>query len=100
MALSTRARCSERITGPITVAEARRLLGQGFTSAVGHEGTAALLSQLLDIEVPINRVTITMAAGDAAVVLRVKQRLPEGVVLSAEQMRDFPHELSLLTRIS
>lgn len=31
--------------------------------------------------------------------LRIKQRLPEGAVLSAEEMAAIPYELSLLERL-
>jgi len=41
---------------PISTEQAKRLLADGFISAIGHESTAAFLSQLLGIPVPFNRV--------------------------------------------
>lgn len=89
-----------RFHGPLTVGEARHLVAVGFTSAIGHEGAAALLSALFDVPVPANRVAITMQPGDRALVLRIKTRLPEGVVLSAKELRAIPCELALLERLA
>jgi hypothetical protein len=41
-----------------------------------------------------------MQPGDRAIVLRLKVRLPEGALLTDEQMRGLPFELGLLTRLS
>lgn len=88
-----------RFRGPLHVDEARELLAQGFVSAIGHAGSARFLSQLLGIPVEVDRRAISMEPGDRALVLRIKQRLPEGAVLSAEEMAAIPYELSLLERL-
>jgi len=56
-------------------------------SAVGHESTAKLLSQLLGIEIPVNRIEIKIEYGDKLIVFQLLQRLPEGKVLSEEELR-------------
>ena len=88
-----------RFEGPISAEEARQLLGEGFISAVGHDGAAHFLTNLLGVVVPVNRINVEMRPYDRAVVLRLKGRLPEGVVLSADQMRTIPFEFGLLTRL-
>lgn len=88
-----------RFSGPLAVEEARRRIAGGFASAIGHEGSAAFLSRLLGIEVPMNRIAVTMAAGDCALVLRVRTRLPEGKVLSEEEFAAIPYELGWLERL-
>ncbi len=85
-------------TGPIDPGKARKLVGKGFISAIGHQGSADFLARLLGIEVPVNRITIAMEADDRALILRLKERLTEGKVLSAKEMEDFPFELGLLER--
>ena len=60
-----------RLEGPISVEEARELLSGGFVSAVGHAGTAELLSDLLGVNVPVNRMEVQMQPGDRALVLRL-----------------------------
>jgi len=89
-----------RFEGPIDVAQARRLVADGFVSAVGHQGTAELLGRLLGVEVPVNRVKAEMQPGDRALVVRLTGRLPEGKVLTAEEMERSGFELGVLERVA
>lgn len=69
------------------VAEARRLVeGEKFQSVVGHEGTAKLLTQLLGVEVEFQRRTVFLVPGDMGLHFFLKQRLPEGTILSDEEV--------------
>jgi hypothetical protein len=61
-----------------------------FISAVGHEGTAQLLSAQLHLHVPVNRISITLAPDDKLVIALPTQRLPEGKVLSYEELVAVP----------
>lgn len=88
-----------RFAGPLALDEARALLAGGFVSAIGHEGAARFLTCLLGVEVPVNRVMVAMRTGDVALVLRLTERLPEGVVLSDVELLAWPCELGLLTRL-
>ena len=83
----------------ISVDEARVVLADGFQSAVGHQGTADVLSAVLGVHVPFNRQAIVMQPGDKAVVFRLKTRLPEGVVLTAEELQQLEYDLWLLERL-
>ncbi|MEY4980147.1 MAG: hypothetical protein RLZZ352_2417 [Pseudomonadota bacterium] len=85
---------------PLTLNEAQALLRMGFTSAVGHLGAAELLSQLLAQPVTMQRLTIQMQPGDDAVVMRLSQRLPEGVVLTATELAQRRPEFGWLQRLS
>ncbi len=89
-----------RFAGPLALEEARALVAEGFLSAIGHEGAARFLTRLLGVEVPVNRVAVSLRAGDAALVLRLTERLPEGVVLSDAELAAWPCELGLLTRLT
>jgi hypothetical protein len=89
-----------RFTGPLTVDEARRRIAGGFVSAIGHPASANFLGQLLGVEVPMNRVAVTLRAGDSALVLRVLTRLPEGKVLDEAEFAAVPYELGWLERLS
>jgi hypothetical protein len=81
---------------PISIDEARMLLAEGFISAIGHEATANFISQILGINVPVNRIAISMRPGDKALVFQLLQRLPEGRVLSFEELQAVPYRLGLL----
>jgi len=57
---------------PLTPGEAREWAARGpFTSTVGYEQTAEALAQILGVPVPVDKRTITMAAGDEALVFRL-----------------------------
>ncbi len=84
---------------PLETECARELASGGFISAIGHEGAARLLSEVLGMEVPVARIRATLAPGDEAIVLRLRERLPEGAVLDADALRALPWELSLLERL-
>jgi hypothetical protein len=55
-------------------------------SAVGHPGTADVMTKLLNYPVPVNRSMVTLKPGDVAVVFQLGVRLAEGQVLSAEEV--------------
>ncbi len=87
-----------RFRGPLSVDEARDMLAGGFVSAIGHESAAQFLSRRLGVTVPHNRVRVSMAPGDRALVLRLGARLPEGRQLTDEDMEQLPFELGLMER--
>lgn len=89
-----------RFEGPVTVEEAKTLLRDGFESAIGHQGAADFLSTLLGLPIPTNRTRIDMQPGDRALVIRILERMPEGKVLSKEDMNRIPYELGILTQRS
>jgi hypothetical protein len=83
-----------RFTGPLTAQQARaRLHARQVESAIGHEGSARVLAWLLDMPVAVSRQTARMRPGDAALVLRVLRRLPEGAVLDEATLAAHPFEL-------
>lgn len=59
-----------------------------FESAVGHQGTADVLTKILDIEVKFERKQISATSGDLLIVFQLLERLPEGAVLSKEEVED------------
>jgi hypothetical protein len=52
--------------------------GGEFISAVGYPETAEILSAILGVEVPAQRIEIRMAPGDEALVFRLKVRPEPG----------------------
>ncbi|MEN2998234.1 MAG: DUF1874 domain-containing protein [Brevinematia bacterium] len=75
-----------------SVEEVREILASSsWTSAVGHEGTAEILKELLGIEVPFNRIQISDSTGDILVVFQILKRLPEGTVLTKEEIQQLPY---------
>ncbi|CAJ31570.1 DNA binding protein [Betalipothrixvirus pozzuoliense] len=81
----------------ITIQEARELLHkENFVSAVGHQATAELLSNVLGVNIPVNRIAIKASHGDKILAFSLKQRLPEGVVIkTTEELEKIGYELWL-----
>lgn len=64
---------------PLTLDEVKSLLKEGFVSAVGHQDTANVLSDMLGLGVPCNRINVHLTPDDVLVVAQlVGGRLPEG----------------------
>jgi len=70
-----------------------------FTSAVGHESTAKLLSCIFQLEVPCNRISIEMQPGDIAIIFRLNTRLKEGQVLNLNELHNYDYSFGLLERL-
>lgn len=62
----------------VSLPEVKTELFPHFFSAVGHPDTAGVLSELLGVPVPINRINITLSQDDVLVVAQYSgPRLPE-----------------------
>lgn len=82
----------------ISVEKAREILADGnFVSAIGHESTANIISTVLGIEVPMNRVNDN--PGDLAVCFKLNSRPKEGSILSYEDLVEIGFSWKLLERI-
>lgn len=68
-------------------------------SAIGHESTAKIMSDILGIDVPVNRIAIEMEDEDYMIALKLKQRPPEGKVLSKEEIEEIGYEFKIIERI-
>jgi hypothetical protein len=79
----------------ITIDEAKELIREGFVSAVGHEATANLLTRLLGTNIPTNRIQVFLEPGDRAISFVLRVRLPEGKILTDEEIANIPFYLML-----
>ena len=79
----------------------KRVIASGFTSVIGHEATAKIVSSRLGISVQVNRVSIQLRPGDLLVVFQLLKRLEEGKVLTEDEMKQVQakwYVLSVLTQ--
>lgn len=84
---------------PITLDQARDVVStQGFDSAIGHASTAEIVSSLLGIQCPVNRVQYAQEEGDRALVFKLNGRAPEGVILSRKEIEAIGYSWGLLIR--
>jgi hypothetical protein len=72
-------------------------LTQNWVSAVGHESTATIMSEVLNIGIPVNRVPIAPRPGDKLFCFKLKGRAPEGVVLDLEEIEKMGYEWLVMT---
>jgi hypothetical protein len=64
---------------PISIESTKKILSNGFVSAIGHQDTANVLSNMLDMEVNNNRINVSLDNNTALIVAQiVGGRLPEG----------------------
>jgi len=69
--------------------------GGNYLSIVGHEATAILLSNLLGVEVPVNRTNYVFSPADVLLVFTIPFRLPEGRVLTYEEIKKVKDSINI-----
>mgnify|MGYP001770784863 CR=1 FL=1 len=61
-------------------------------SAIGHIATAELVSRLCGINIPANRINITLNKGDILFIVQLMIRLEEGRILNTEELETLLNE--------
>lgn len=69
-------------------------------SALGHEGAVQAFQILLGEhpEIKINRIQVFLERGDEALALSLKARIPEGKVLTLEEMENIGYDIYYVKR--
>lgn len=81
----------------ISFEEAKELLrDKEILSAVGHESTAQILTELLETSVPVNRIQFEQQSGQKALCFKLNGSSQEGFILSAEEIEKIGYEFKLL----
>lgn len=85
----------------IPLEEARRIVREAdaVQSAIGHSSTAEILAELLEFPVDKNRFEYKQETGETALIFRLKQRPPEGKILSREEIEEIGYEFGILRRL-
>jgi hypothetical protein len=85
------------IGGTLVPTEDARADGMGpLLSAIGHQSTADVLTTLLGVSVPVNRIEYRQEPGDLAVVFKLRGRPPEGKILAREEVESIGYDFGLL----
>lgn len=86
----------------VSLPEAQRLVSAAtrLDSAVGHASTAQILTELLGVEVAVNRQQFRQTIGQSALVFKLNGRPEEGRILTRAEIEDIGYELKVLTRLS
>jgi len=84
----------------IDVDMAKRYIKQyGFISAIGHKATAEIMSELLGINIPMNRIQFHQEIGQIAVVFKLNERPPEGDILNRQEMERIGYSFKIMERL-
>lgn len=90
----------EFLSEAIAAAEAEGMGQSGYVSHVGHDATAEILTNILGIEVAMNRTPFYQQQGQAAIVMKMKGRIPEGTIIKTiEELDAIGYELKLMVRL-
>jgi hypothetical protein len=83
----------------IALDQAKELIeGKETVSAIGHASTAQILTELLGIDVPVNRIQFEQQAGQVALVFKLNGRPLEGKILSREEIESIGYKFQILRR--
>jgi len=85
---------------PATLEEVKDMVSGGFESAIGHQSTADVISTLLGVKCPMNRVMYNQGIGDTALVFKLNGRVEEGKILSVEEIEGIGYSWGVLERIA
>lgn len=70
-----------------------------LVSAIGHEATANALSALTGVSVPMNRIQVSQEPGQEMIAVQLDRRLPEGVILNEEALRNIGFSFMRIVRM-
>lgn len=83
----------------ISLSDAKNLISSNdIFSAVGHQSTAEILTELLGVEIPVNRIQFEQEDGQQALVFKLNGRPPEGKILSKEEIETIGYKFQLLEK--
>lgn len=83
----------------ISLEQAQKLAQENeILSAVGHQSTADILTEILGVPVPLNRIVFEQELGQKALVFKLNGRPPEGKILSRAEIEQIGYKFQLLTR--
>jgi len=84
----------------IDIVHAKEYIKQnGFVSAIGHDATAKIMSEILGYNISMNRIQFHQEVGQIAIVFKLNERPPEGDVLNKEQVELIGYSLKKMERL-
>lgn len=85
----------------ISLEKARQLIksAPGIISAIGHQATAEILTDILETEVLMNRINFVQETGQQALIFKLNTRPPEGAILSRSDIETCGYVFQLLIKL-
>lgn len=69
-----------------------------FQSAIGHQATADILTKILGVPVPMNRIEYKQKLGEKALVFKLNGRAEEGKILTTPEIMKIGFSFGILER--
>lgn len=84
----------------IALEDVKEMLNEeNIMSAIGHSATADIMSELVGITIPVNRIQAKQESGQNAIIFKLLKRPEEGKILNREEIEEIGYEFLLLERL-
>ena len=84
----------------ISLEEAKAIVSSNeILSGIGHESTAEIITDLLGVQVPMNRINCGQAPGQIALCFKLNSRPKEGAILDKATIEEIGYSFKLLERL-
>lgn len=85
----------------VSLETAKELIrNNSFVSAVGHKSTSDILTSLLGVEVPVNRIEFKQQNKQLALIFKLNGRPEEGKILSIAEIETIGYKFQVLEKIN
>ncbi|CAL7896322.1 STIV orfB116 family protein [Fusobacterium necrophorum] len=87
----------------LTLEQAKELVAENkdnLLSAIGHDSTAEIMSEILEVPVLVNRIQFTQEAESKALVFKILGRAKEGQILDRAAVEEIGYKFQLLERLN
>lgn len=75
------------------------LLHSVYESFIGHKSTAEVITELTGIPVEANRGNFVQEKGQTAIVFKLNERVPEGKILTKEEIEKIGYSFRILRKL-
>ncbi len=82
----------------ISLEQAKEMTKKDFQSAIGHKSTADVISTLLNLDCPMNRIMYKQKVGDTALIFKLNGRPEEGKILSKDEIEKIGYSWGKIKR--
>ena len=84
----------------ISLEEAKAIVSNNeICSGIGHSATAQIMTTILGIEIPENRVMLAQQPGQAALCFKLNGRPAEGAILGIDEIEAIGYSFKLMERL-
>ncbi len=84
----------------ISIPEAKALIDtHGFISAIGHESTAQIMSDVFEQDIKMSRIQFRQQIGQLAIVFKLNKRPAEGSILVRDEIERIGYTFKIMRRL-